>query len=1151
MQYLSRNKVLALVLTASLMLALLVPSLAMGTNLFGLRADDKAALSQSAVAASPAESSAAEETVPTGKTTQATRSAAQNVVSVQADTSTQASTDPTVRYFPVTLYDYDETYNNAMHQKEVDAALADGGSISNLTQWNGMYFGGNGLGAAMKDGDAYMYEGTTYTPATVRYLSSGNYNQYTNGGYYYEDNSTKYLVTGITCSRSGSYSYNYRYSWEITCRTTSGTTSYPSSSSSITLYKRSDSGVTGSLAYANWSKWTGDFITYDADKEAVASHGNKTYSGLVENKLENGNLVFKSENPDAGIFDENTTVKKIYKNIGLPMQYDSDGYYTFDSDLFAAYFHTDTAQGTSVTPADGARLYYTTTKQKGSFNVQDGSTYGWFPFYDGTTITPNNADMNYFFGMRASVPFSMTSSGTISSTKDTPITFEFSGDDDVWVFIDGVLVLDIGGIHNKITGKIDFAANTWTISAGTEKINSISRPAVDVNNADLSGRLFNEGTDTGVLNQTRESFAAKDSHELTIFYLERGAGSSNCKIKFNLPQKDSLIVRKTVSDVDSKGKALADDVKAALNKQDFGFKLYKKNSENNTFEVVANADYRVYNGGNYVRTGTTATDGSFSLKNGESARFVGEISAAGDSYYVVEEAKTGFETPAYDHTSNRDVTTSTTTQDGWTSPIMTIKGTDDTDTLTIICTNTMTAVAELELRVGDERVVVDYGLPVKVSILENDAAVNGVIDSVTLADGKNDLKFGTAEIVDNQLVYTLTKQMHGIETITYTVTAKTEDGTKSVTADATVTVIPATTMYYEENFGDLVTYTGAWEQQGTATNGYQETGLVGGSGNSPYGSDTAYLDDSTDSNGMSMYVDTTDKAASFSYEFYGTGTTFFARTTENSGYMRVVVTNLTTNSVIKTLFRDTSYKNGGNIVNYNIPVYTLDNLDYGHYQVTVSIAKKVGNYGTKFWLDGIRIINPIDPNGTDDIATTAFAAYAADYEANNSIVTIREKLLCDATKDDTDDSLIWKDATNGFVLFTDSNGEMRTAEEYRSNGPKEEVYLNVGQSITFSLLNFDTNTQDLYIGLKAPWGAADVQIGNKTLTLKNTVDCFYKLDDDCFTISVDEGTGEKVATVTIKATYGLVSATNIKATGKTKFVIVNSPDKSQGENSDN
>ena len=254
------------------------------------------------------------------------------------------------------------------------------------------------------------------------------------------------------------------------------------------------------------------------------------------------------------------------------------------------------------------------------------------------------------------------------------------------------------------------------------------------------------------------------------------------------------------------------------------------------------------------------------------------------------------------------------------------------------------------------------------------------------------------------------------------------------------------------------------------------------------------------------------------------------------------------NNKLNEQFRDTKYAAEGTL--YNIPVFTWEADDYGTYRVEVAIAKKSSVCGNTFYLDGIRVYNPIDPDGTDADATTAKNAYAADGEANCAVVTLRDKLLTDSTViDEATEDLIW--SGKGFVLFTDTNGEITDASEYVSNGPKEEVYLNQGQSVTFSLAGWDPNTNKIYLGMKAPTGEATVSVSGHSITLHNAADCYYDISSYAHITEID---GKKIATFTVKSTSGLVSVTNIKVTGNAKFAICRPKDEnidgSEGEDVD-
>lgn len=1047
--------------------------------------------------------------------------------STYAATPADAGVEPlagestTLKYFPVTMYNYDERINNATHQVEVDNGLGN--------TWNGIYFNDGKPGA-----ERYTYS-TGYTPTTVRYRIDNNYSTYINKGYYVDVNGTKHLVTGLSCERSW---WNDTYSWTITYA--GGTET--SSDSSITLYK-ANTATTGSLSYAAWNFWNKNTRNND--------NGQKMYTGLVEPTL-TANKDIKFTKPDGGIFNSDATVKQIYTGVEMPFVY-KDGTYTFDASQNAVYFHEDEIQSSTAVQSNG-RLYFDEGKQQTWSNIRfgDGSTTVWAPFNDTSTtnLTGFNekGNMDYHFGMRTTIPFTMTANGKRdpNNNKSKDITFSFSGDDDVWVFIDGQLVIDLGGIHNRLDATINFAANTITYSESNTS--TVAVGSYNDSRFQTKQTLFG-----GAINQTRETFAATDSHELTIFYLERGAGSSNCKIQFNLPMKDTVsVTKRATQSISSDGtlSPLTAKEQETVNNIDFGFTLTKNGTP------VANTNYNLLNAnGQVIDTPSTDANGKFTLRNGQTAKFVGEIAADGARYKVVEDAVEGigFKLPTYTYsgtaaggftvssTSYSKGSAIPTTKGNLTSAEVTAKGsTEAEDSLNFVCENFFDAnLPNPSSRPVDDQIVIDYGLPVIIDALANDVYRGDKIELTNVTGAR----YGTAAIENGKIKYQLTKQLTGVEVLTYT--AEVTGSSTSESKTAKIYIIPATSMYYEENFSGLVTFSDGWSDVGTAQTDPQEPGVVGTVGDSPYGSDVAYLNDSGDSNGSSKYVNTTNGAASFSYTFTGTGTSFFARTTNNSGYMRVVITDAKGETKY-TGYRDTSYKNkdgyiGGNInvtggTLYNIPVFTYDTENYDTYTVTVTIAggENAKNYGKEFWLDGIRVVNPLNTNDTNDTnVPVAKSAYATDGEANMTKVTLRQKLLVEYTTEDENGNMIW-DGVN-YVVFTDTNGKITLASEYKSNGPKEEVYLNNGQSITFSLKNWDANTNKIYLGIKAPTGQGSVSINGNTLNINNATDCYYDISKYA---SITETDGVKTATFEVKATSSLISVTNIKVTGNAKFTIV-------------
>ena len=141
--------------------------------------------------------------------------------------------------------------------------------------------------------------------------------------------------------------------------------------------------------------------------------------------------------------------------------------------------------------------------------------------------------LNYGFGQKFDLKFRLTSNGKVIDPTDGQeknIEFNFSGDDDVWVFIDGQLVLDIGGDHGVVTGKIDFADKKATVSS--------------VKNDSTNGARGNVETSFPAAFETKDYFTKE--HTLTMFYMERGLWESNMKITFNFPQENKLTVEKEV-----------------------------------------------------------------------------------------------------------------------------------------------------------------------------------------------------------------------------------------------------------------------------------------------------------------------------------------------------------------------------------------------------------------------------------------------------------------------------------------------------------------------------------------------------------------------------------------------------------------------------
>lgn len=247
--------------------------------------------------------------------------------------------------------------------------------------------------------------------------------------------------------------------------------------------------------------------------------------------------------------------KVVYNNVQGLFQL-KDGYYVYDS-----YGKSDGKSGNYA-------VYNSTTK---SFNVYDsagiykGSVSDtnlgqFFPFdsadkvfkEENGQLSPigitdgTNDKLNHHFGMSMTTEFVQPYGG--QTTKNEDMIFEFSGDDDVWVYIDGVLVGDLGGIHEKATLKINFA--TGAVHVG--HVDNANDPEKTIQDTTIKAMFEAAGADTSSRRFSGNTFLDSSKHTLSFFYLERGAGASNMSLKFNLTTLPSSEVAK----VDQNGEAV-------------------------------------------------------------------------------------------------------------------------------------------------------------------------------------------------------------------------------------------------------------------------------------------------------------------------------------------------------------------------------------------------------------------------------------------------------------------------------------------------------------------------------------------------------------------------------------------------------------------
>ena len=258
--------------------------------------------------------------------------------------------------------------------------------------------------------------------------------------------------------------------------------------------------------------------------------------------------------------------KAVHNNVQGLFQL-KDGYYVYDSygsdGNYAVYNFTTN----SFDVYDKAGVYKDSVSDanRGQFFPFDSADKvfeernGWLSpigITDGT-----NDKLNHHFGMSMTTEFVQPNGG--KTTKGEDMVFEFSGDDDVWVYIDGVLVGDLGGIHEKATLKINFA--TGGVHVG--HVDNANDPEKTIQDTTIKAMFQAAGADTSNRRFSGNTFLNSSKHTLSFFYLERGAGASNMSLKFNLTTLPSSEVEK----VDQNGEAVQ-DAKFALYQSDASWK---------------------------------------------------------------------------------------------------------------------------------------------------------------------------------------------------------------------------------------------------------------------------------------------------------------------------------------------------------------------------------------------------------------------------------------------------------------------------------------------------------------------------------------------------------------------------------------------------
>lgn len=334
------------------------------------------------------------------------------------------------------------------------------------------------------------------------------------------------------------------------------------------------------------------------DDNGNGSNGNNDYSrtfqGLVESKTSDdtadGLPLLRTKNSETKALADphfnkdflqgknafNTVLGKVYENVSFPLKQkpvfatnpenpdpkEPEGkaqYWYYDSSKSSLYLKQNQTDGKyyleSPKGGDGNPTTDSKSQNISSPNSANG-THGFFPFNQ-TVSTVGASQYNYGFGAKLQFDFTLTEDGNVVVGKDTsgsdikvPIKFFFSGDDDVWVYIDGELMLDVGGAHGKASGLLEFGAN-----------NKVTPYVSSNKNTDQNDTMVYKGYEPGETTKTvnyngqpitfnkkgpTKTLKDQSTHTLTMYYMERGMWESNMALAFNFPDHNELQVEKQV-----------------------------------------------------------------------------------------------------------------------------------------------------------------------------------------------------------------------------------------------------------------------------------------------------------------------------------------------------------------------------------------------------------------------------------------------------------------------------------------------------------------------------------------------------------------------------------------------------------------------------
>ena len=482
--------------------------------------------------------------------------------------------------------------------------------------WPGLESGKNLYTFALHTGVTPTGMWTTYSNTGSETTSYFNVNatlvDYFNNGRVEQPKNTLYNEGNMTGEKNAPYAKLNQWLSNLPGYALNGVDSTDNVNAPVPLYfgdllHTSQAGGNGNLSWY----WKGANVAFGPNKETASKD---VAQGIVGKNLDDGNLItsYTNENGDpvkVPFFNEDaypnqSKYMRFYNNLQFPFTKTTNdkgvSTYSFDSAKNTVYYDYDNKK---IVRKDDLKIH----------DASKDNSIGYFPFNSTDPDQSAKDNLNYGFGTQFTIPFTVTETG--KNVDGSEMEFNFTGDDDVWVYIDGALVLDMGGAHNKAEGKINFAKQEATIRTGTSNAklgNSLTvggrTPAEPNGNTTVKFEnimVKKSGSESVTLDKYMKKSGTV--HELKMYYMERGMWNSNMSISYSfVPLPSGLTLSKTLDTTDVNA-GLKNAVQGLDN---FDFKIQKKNlkTDEANYSDVENLGYTLYDYDDRTFPGQEAKD---------------------------------------------------------------------------------------------------------------------------------------------------------------------------------------------------------------------------------------------------------------------------------------------------------------------------------------------------------------------------------------------------------------------------------------------------------------------------------------------------------------------------------------------------------------